>query len=171
MMIASIIAGIVNLSQVYPSLSLVLITLLPITELRASIPYGILALHMNWFYVFILCVVTNILLGLVLYLLIDKIVAVITYFRPIDKWYRKYIEKKQERIRIYVDRYGYIGVAVFIGIPLPGSGVYTGALVSYLLGLEYKKFVIACIVGVLVAGTMMTLISLTGLGLFLVKGI
>jgi uncharacterized membrane protein len=59
-----------------------------------------------------------------------------------------------------------LGVAIFIGIPLPGTGVYAAALGSNLIGLSYKKFIIADIIGVLIAGIIVTIITLSGRGLF-----
>jgi uncharacterized membrane protein len=59
-----------------------------------------------------------------------------------------------------VDKYGELGVAVFIGVPLPGTGVYSGALGSYLLGLNRRKFMIANIRGVVIAGAAVTAICL-----------
>ena len=56
-------------------------------------------------------------------------------------------------------------MALFIGIPLPGSGVYTGAFGSYLLGLDRRKFAIANVVGVLIAGA-----AVTGLCLLIQHG-
>jgi len=55
---------------------------------------------------------------------------------------------------------------LFIGIPLPGSGVYTGALGAYVLGFGYKRFIIASTIGVLIAGIIVTAIMLTGSELF-----
>ena len=143
-------------------LELVFVTFLPFLELRASIPYGILKLHMTWFDVFVICVITNILLGILIYFLLDKLVHIVIRIKPLGKIYHKLVERTQKRIAPYVEKYGEIGVAIFIGIPLPGSGVYTGALGAYLLGLGYKKFMIACIIGVLIAGTAVTLITLFG---------
>jgi len=145
-------------------LELIFVTFLPFLELRASIPYGILKLQMNWVDVFIICVITNIILGIIIYFLLDKLVHVVIRIKPIGKLYHKTVERTQKKIQKYVEKYGEIGVAIFIGIPLPGSGVYTGALGSYLLGLGYKKFIIACIVGVIIAGTAVTLITLFGTG-------
>ena len=51
---------------------------------------------------------------------------------------------------------GELGVAVFIGIPLPGSGVYTGAFGSYLIGLSKRKFAIANVIGVVIAAAAVT---------------
>ena len=147
-------------------LNLIWITFLPFLELRASIPYGILKTNLNWFLVFIICVITNIILGAILYLLIDKIIKIATKVKTVDKIYQRYVEKMQKKINQYVDKYGELAVAIFIGIPLPGSGVYSGAIASYLLGLNYKKFMIANIIGVLIAGIIVTIVSLTGAGIF-----
>ena len=141
-------------------IKLIIVTLLPFLELRASIPYGILGLGMNWMIVFFICVIFNIILGIGIYFLLDKFVHVVIRVRWIGKIYHKIVEKTQRKIRKYVDKYGEIGVAIFIGIPLPGSGVYSGALGAYLLGLKPKKFIIANIIGVLIAGVIVTSIVL-----------
>ena len=67
--------------------------------------------------------------------------------------------RTQKNIQKSVDKYGELGVALFIGVPLPGSGVYSGALGAYVIGLNFKKFIIADIIGVLIAGTIVTIIS------------
>jgi len=147
-------------------LNLIWITFLPFLELRASIPYGIFKTNLHWLLIFIICVITNIILGAILYLLIDKIIKIATKIKIIDNIYQKYIERMQKKINRYVDKYGELAVAVFIGIPLPGSGVYSGAIAAYLIGLKYKKFIIADIIGVLIAGIIVTIVSLTGIGIF-----
>jgi len=145
-------------------LELILITFLPFLELRASIPYGILKLDMFWPTVFIICVITNILLGILIYFLLDRVVHYFLRIRWIRRIYKRIVERTQHRIEKYVDKYGEIGVALFIGVPLPGSGVYSGALGAYIIGLDFKKFIIACIVGVILAGVAVTLITLFGSG-------
>jgi uncharacterized membrane protein len=147
-------------------LQIIILTFFPFLELRASIPYGILATDIHWLLVFIIAVIANIALGIILYLIIDKIIFVVRKIPFINRLYEYVIIRAQKRIRKYVDRYGDIGVAIFIGIPLPGSGVYTGALGSYLIGLSYKKFFIANIIGVLIAGILVTIITLTGSEVF-----
>ena len=144
------------------TLQMIGMTLLPFLELRASIPYGILFLKENWAYVFMICTITNILLGIILYPLIGKIIFIMTRIKFIDKIYQYYIVKTQKKVRKYVNRYGEFGIALFIGIPLPGSGVYSGSLGGYLIGLGYKKFIIANVLGVLVAGIIVTIVVLTG---------
>ncbi len=143
-------------------LMLILLTLAPFLELRASIPYGIFTTDIHWSIVFLICVVVNILLAPILYFLIDKFIHIFLKVKIIDKYYQKYVEKTQKKIRSVVEKYGELGVAIFIGIPLPGSGVYSGALGSYILGLSFKKFMIASVLGVLIAGIIVLVISLTG---------
>ena len=147
-------------------LTLILITLLPFIELRASIPYGILGTNLHWFIIFFVCVVINIILGIVIYFLLDKLLHLVLKIKVLDKIYQKAVVRTQKRIHKYVEKWGWIGLAIFIGIPLPGSGVYSGALAAYLLGLSYRKFIIANIIGVLIAGIIVTIVSLTGLEAF-----
>ena len=143
-------------------LELIFITFLPFLELRASIPYGILVKQMNITAVFLICVITNIILAPIVYIFLDKFIHVFFYFKPLEKLYHKYVEKTQKKIHKYVEKYGTIGVAIFIGIPLPGSGVYSGALGSYVLGLGFKKFMLAAVLGVLIAAVIVTAVTLVG---------
>ena len=149
----------------HPIIELILITFIPALELRASIPYGIL-IGMDVWLVVLVCLVANIILGILVYFLLDKFVHLVVKVKWIGKIYDKIVGRVQHRIKKYVDKYGEFGIAVFIGIPLPGSGVYSGALGSYLIGLKFKKFIIANIIGVLIAGTIVTLVVLSGSGLF-----
>lgn len=150
-------------------LILIGITLLPFLELRASIPYGILKTDLSWPIVFMICVAANAVLGPLVYFFIDKILHLFLRIKRIERIWTRTVEKSQKKIHKYVEKYGWIGVALFIGIPLPGSGVYSGAIGSYLLGLGYKRFTMASIIGVLIAGiavTAIVLLGVNGFGLF-----
>ena len=137
---------------------LVAVTLIPALELRASIPVGIFALAetVSWPVVVLICVVTNIVLGWVVFLVMGPVFTFLRKWRWFENRIWPILEKTQHKIHPYVEKYGEIGVAVFIGIPLPGSGVYTGAFGSYLLGLDRRKFAIANIIGVLIAAAAVT---------------
>ncbi len=159
-------------------LALIIVTFIPFLELRASIPLGILSskvelfnltlqgFGLSWPLVFITCVMTNIIVGPLVYIFLDRFVHYFLHSQLFFKYYNRKIEKTQRRIKPYVDKFGIFGVALFIGIPLPGSGSYTGALGAYLLGLSYKKFVLANAIGVIIAGTIVTILTLTGIALF-----
>jgi uncharacterized membrane protein len=147
-------------------LILILITLIPTLELRASIPYGILRADMHWWAVVLVCVVTNIVLGPLVYLFLDKAMTLLLRFEWLSGIYRRTVTRTQRRIQKSVDRYGEMGVALFIGIPLPGTGSYSGALGAYLLGVGYREFIIANVIGVLMAGTIVTAVVFSGIGAF-----
>ena len=142
------------------------LTLLPFLELRAAIPYGVLVLKMNWFTVFLIAVLTNMLLGPVLFIFVDKFIHLFLRIKFFDKWYSKYVEKSQKKIKPYVEKYGILGIALFIGIPRPGSGSYSGTLGSYLLGISLKKFTLANALGVLIAGILVMVAVASGNGIF-----
>ena len=145
---------------------LFLITMVPTLELRASIPYGILKYGMNWQTVFIICILSNIILAPLVWFFIHHIMHFFLKIKWIEKIYNKWVLRTQKRVKPYVEKYGTLGLAIFIGIPLPGSGVYTGGLGAYLLQYKFKDYLIASILGVLIAGIIVTIVTLTGSGLF-----
>ena len=140
-------------------LAIICITLIPTLELRASIPIGI-GMGVPWILVFIFAVLTNAILGTIIYKLITRFIHLLEENKKFEKFYSKMIERTQRKIHKYVEKYGEWAVAAFIAIPIPGSGSYSGALAAYLIGLSYKKFVISNIIGVIVAAIIVTLISL-----------
>ena len=130
--------------------------------MRASIPYGIFSTSLHWSLVFIVAVVANIVVASIIYVILDKFVNIFLRNKYLEKIYNLSVIRVRKNVYPFVDKYGEMGLALFIGIPLPGSGVYTGCLAAYLLGLDYKKTMIASIVGVIIAGVLVTFISLSG---------
>ena len=140
------------------------ITLLPGLELRASIPAGIFTTNLHWSTVFLAAVISNILLGAVVYAVLEKLLIFFQDYRWFKKPYNWYHKRVHNKIHKNVEKYGELGLALFIGVPLPGSGVYSGSLAAHLLGMNFKKFFLANIIGVLMAGIVVTLICLFGDG-------
>jgi len=152
-----------------PWLVIVVLTFMPALELRASIPYGILAAKEHWVPVVLLAIVVNIALGPVVYFLLDKFLHLLLRVKAIDWYWQRTIVKTQKKIHPLVEKYGTWGLAAFIGVPLPGSGVYSGAFGGYLLGFSRRDFYLATVLGVLAAAAIVTALCLTGvqIGLFL----
>ncbi len=146
-----------------------ILTLIPTLELRAGIPYGFLALSpvpYAWVYVVIVSVITNIFLGPFVYFILDKFAHLLRRIKIIDKIYIKKVSHIHKKIFPKTEAYGDIVLSLFIGIPLPGTGSYTGALAAYTLGIKPKHFFWINMVGVLIAGLIITLIMLSGSHLF-----
>ena len=140
-----------------------LVTFIPALELRASIPLGIIHYKvLPWPAVFGVCVLANAVMGIVVFLLIKRILPVVARNRVIGPLYARYVARTQRNFSKAVDKYGEWALAVFIGIPLPGTGAFSGALAAQLIGLRFRKFFVANFLGVLIAGVAVTAVTLTG---------
>lgn len=139
-----------------------MITLLPFLELRAGIPYGVFATELHWSVVFPASVAVNTTLGAALYLVLGRLKAAATKIAGVEKAYNYYVTRTQKRINPYIERYGWLGLAIFIGIPLPGSGVYSAVVGAHLLGMSFRRFMIANVIGVVSAGIIVLAVCLSG---------
>ena len=141
------------------------LTVMPFLELRASIPYGIV-LGYQWWLVFVTAIIFNILLAPITYFFWNKIIHLLKWIKPIGRLYEKTIVRVQKKSRKYVEKYGELGLAIFIGIPVPGSGVWSGALAANIFALKFRKYMVASIIGVLIAGIIVTIIMVSGSEVF-----
>ena len=144
---------------------IIMLTFLPFLELRASIPYGVVQ-GGHVFLVFVVAVLANFAIAVLLYYLLDSVVHIFLRIKWIEKLYLKVVIRSQKKVHKYVEKYGVFGLALFIGIPLPGSGVYSGALAAYALGFSARDYYRAALVGVLIAGVIVTLVSVSGMEVF-----
>lgn len=139
-------------------------TLIPGLELRASIPIGFfvegIRSSLGLPGVVAVCLVVNVLLGMAVFALMGVVESVLRKFNWFERKVWPFLESRREKLRPLVEKYGVWGVAVFIGVPLPGTGAYTGAVGAYLLKLDMKKFWVANFAGVLIAAILVTMICL-----------
>ncbi|MCI2000657.1 MAG: small multi-drug export protein [Clostridia bacterium] len=133
-----------------------IVSLFPIVELRGGIITGY-ALNLSLFRSFIIAYIGNLLPIPIILLLIHHI------FRFLKKTrYRKivdFFENKAMKKSGQVQKYGYWGLFLFVAIPLPGTGAWTGALVANLLGLDFKKSMLTIAAGVFAAGVIVSIFS------------
>lgn len=147
-----------------PQLLIFIISMVPFIELRGGIIVG-LALELPWYEVFPICFAGNIL----------PIPFVIMFGRKLLDWFgstglfgkfvAKYKKKLAEKSK-KVTKYGPFGLALFVGIPVPGTGAWSGALLAALLNLRLKLAVPAILAGLILAGTIITLGTSGVLGAF-----
>lgn len=132
-----------------------LVSMLPIVELRGGIPFGT-ALGLAPLPALIASIIGNIL----------PIPFIIVYIRRIFKWMRRHlpkldnlVSKMEQKAHLKgqkVSRYQYIGLWLFVAIPLPGTGAWTGALAAAFLDMPLRKAMPSIILGVITAGLIMT---------------
>ena len=134
------------------------ISMAPVVELRAGLPYGI-ALGLDYPLALTAALVGNMI----------PVPFIVVYIRRVFVWLRKHMEKMDRFITRLenkahlkgetVKKYGPIALLLFVAIPLPGTGAWTGALVAALLDMRLKNSVPCIFLGVCIAATIMTLIT------------
>ena len=134
------------------------ISMLPIVELRAGLPYGI-ALGLDYPLALTAALVGNMI----------PVPFIVVYIRRIFVWLRahfakmdSFITKLEEKAHLKgetVRKYGPLGLLIFVAIPLPGTGAWTGALIAALLDMRLKSAVPSIFMGVCIAATIMTLLT------------
>ena len=138
------------------------LTLLPISELRGAIPYAVangLDPMFTWFY----CVVLNAVVGPLVYIFLSTVHRFLINFNWYKKLFERFVEKTRHKVENKVRKYGYLGITLFVAIPLPITGAYTGTLGSWILGLEPKKTFLSVLVGVMISGTIVMVITYFGI--------
>lgn len=141
---------------------IILITIVPWIELRGSIPAGI-ALGENPLLVFALATIVNILMIFPIFLFLNLVFPFVENNHRIQP----FLLSVRARAGKYVDKYGFLGLALFVAVPLPGTGAYSGALAAYLLGIKKRRAIPAIALGVLTAGIIIAAISTGALALLL----
>jgi uncharacterized membrane protein len=156
--LCEVIQGFLSAHGIPDWLVVFIISLCPILECRLGMFTAISLLHMNPFFGFIISFLGNILPIPFILLLINQIFEWLKKVPYINKpiyWLEEKTLKKRDKI----DKYGVWGLLLFVAIPLPGTGGWTGALLASLLHLDRKKsFGVICI-GVFIAGLIISILS------------
>ena len=143
-------------------LLLFFLSMLPITELRLSIPVGIILFKLHWLLVFVICILGNAIVGAFLVYFLGILLG---YFNRINI-VNRFIKKAGNRAKSKYDRYDQNkrirdgALVLFVGIPLPGTGAWTGALLSHLIALNKEHSIKSIIYGLFLSGIIMTSISI-----------
>lgn len=153
---------------IYKYLIVFLVSMVPIVELRGAIPIAAgMGLPMVTSY--IICVIGNMLPVPIIFLFARKVLIWGADKKYIGKFFSWCIDKGErggEKLKSKAGRGLYVALMLFVGIPLPGTGAWTGTLAASFLGMDFKKSVIACMGGVLLAGIIMGVLSALGVSAF-----
>ena len=139
-----------------------LLSMVPIIELRGAIPLGA-GLGLPWYINYIVCVIGNFLPVPFILLFIRAILNWMKKVPKLDKiaiWLEARAAKKSDK----VNKYATLGLLVFVALPLPGTGAWTGSLVAALMEMRLKHSLLSVFCGVLIAGVIVTLIAYGALG-------
>lgn len=138
-----------------------LLSILPISELRGGIPFAI-AKGTDPITAFIFCVLANIVIIPFIFLFLDYLheyfLKIKIYRKTFDILLRK-IRRRKKKVEKDYQIYGIIALTFFVAIPLPVSGAWTGVLMAWLLNLKRGRSFLAISLGVIIAGIIITLVA------------
>jgi uncharacterized membrane protein len=141
-------------------------SMIPWLESRYIIPYSMLQLGWEWWQAFPIAIFGNVI----------PIPFILIFFRYVEKFLRNFkfwagimdwlFAKTRSRADKKIKRYEHLGLLVFVAIPLPFTGAWTGALIAYLFDLKFSKSLITIFIGVIIAAAITISLTLTGIYLF-----
>ena len=140
-----------------------IVSMMPVGELRFSIPFGLFS-GLHWLEAFIYSIIGNSLISLILFFLIYyyKIERIQNFFNKIPivgsifrKWQNSSIKKSQK-----INKWSYVGLALFVSIPLPVTGAWTAVMIATFLELKPIKSFLYISLGLVISGTIVTIICL-----------
>lgn len=143
------------------------ISMVPIVELRGAIPIALDYYNLNLFKSFIVCIVGNMLPVPIIYLFARKVLEWGKNKKYIGKFFTWCLLKGEKGGKKLQDTAGkslFFALFLFVGIPVPGTGAWTGTLAASFLDLDFKKTVVAVMCGVVLAGIIMAIFSYGLLG-------
>ncbi len=135
-----------------------ILAMLPVSELRGAIPYGVYS-GMPFMKVLLISIIGNLIPVIPLYFLLNRILLFLRRFRMgrrFSDWLVAHTLKKSKVIQMYE----MIGLIIFVGIPLPITGAWTGTIASVLLKLKFRYYIIGVVCGVLLAAVIVTVLTL-----------
>ena len=145
-----------------------LVSMVPIIELRGAIPYGVTFGLPLWL-TFIIAIIGNMLPVPIIYLFARKVLEWGQDKPVIGKFFSWCLEKGQQggvKLKKRAGKGLFWALLLFVGIPLPGTGAWTGTLAASILDMGLKKSTLACMGGVVLAGIIMGVLSILGVAIF-----
>ena len=142
------------------------VSMIPLIELRGAVPIGLSPLlgeALPLLPLYIVCILGNMLPVPFIFFFARKVLVWGSDKKIIGKFFRFCLEKGEnggQKLQEKAGRGLYFALFIFVGIPLPGTGAWTGTLAASLLNMDFKKSIIAIIAGVILAGIIMGLASI-----------
>lgn len=160
-----ILDNLVFLNNLPPELATLLISFIPIGELRAAIPIGIFTFKLSVYAAFFWAVIGNMI---PVFFLLWLLGPVTNWLRNNFKWAEKFFNWLFQRTRHKFEakylKYGALALMLFVAVPLPVTGAWTGALAAFIFGIPKKVSFLFIFLGVIIAGIIVSLISQGTLG-------
>jgi uncharacterized membrane protein len=140
----------------------ILLSLLPIAELRGGLPYAYLTGSPIWL-AYLVCVGANFFVGPIVFLFLETVHKWLIKWSLYEKLFEIAIRRVRRKTTNLIEKYGFWGITMFVAIPLPVTGAYTGTIAAWLFGLDKRKSLLAVLVGVCIAGFIVSIVVYFGI--------
>jgi uncharacterized membrane protein len=140
----------------------VALCLLPVSELRGGLPFA-LASGIPLAVALPVCLAANALVAPLVYLFLSTLHKLLSRWPLYLRFYNAVLARARSKVHAAVEKYGYWGLALFVAIPLPITGAYTGTLGAWVLGMQRRKTLLAVTAGVVVAGVIVATVTVLGI--------
>ncbi|MCK4331777.1 MAG: small multi-drug export protein [Dehalococcoidia bacterium] len=142
-------------------LIVVIVATLPFIELRGALPVAINLFGMPWYWAFCLSIIGNLLPVPVLLLFFESVTKVISKV-DIGKRLVNWVLERTRRHGTVIEKYERIGLILFVAIPLPVTGAWTGSIAAFLLGMKFNYAFLSILCGLIIVGAIVTSLCLLG---------
>jgi uncharacterized membrane protein len=147
----------------HPVIQTIIWSTLPISELRGGIPVGV-ALGLGIFAAFLIAVISNFFVIPIVFFFLDYLHEHFLKIKIYNKIFNKYIEKKRTKLEKHIGtKWEFVMLMLFVGIPLPITGAYTGTLLAWFFKVPRNKAYKALSLGILIAGIIVSLVVILGI--------
>lgn len=140
------------LAQLPPYLKYLALAVTPTIELRGAVPWAVQQGDTAYLP---LIVIANYLVFFPTYFILQWVYKHI----PEGTWLHRKLERVRDKAHPLVEKYGLLGIAFFVAVPLPGTGAYSGSAAAWLLGMDWRRALIGVIIGVSIAFVIVWAIS------------
>jgi len=154
------------MEEILEYLQIFLLSILPISEVRGAIPYGIAVLKLKALPVFLISLFGNLLIGFFLLFILEKLFSFLSLkFKILKQFFDWLFERTRKKFSPYHQKWQNLGLCLFVALPLPFTGAWTGSLAAFLFGIKKKGALISISLGVLIASILVLALTLLGVKL------
>jgi len=145
------------------ALTTFVLAMLPVSELRGAIPYAMTVGGMPWQQAFIISVIGNFVPVIPILLLLGPVSEYLRRWPVFDRFFDWLFERTRRKGKL-IERFEALGVCLFVAIPLPMTGAWTGAAAAFVFGVRHRLAIPAIAAGILIAGVIVTLVVTGAIG-------
>lgn len=146
-------------------LAVMVIGAIPVSELRGAIPVAIGIYHMEPLEAYFLSVLGNLIPVIPLLLFLEPVSDYLRRYRIFDIFFTWLFSRTRRNHTESFEKYGLLALTLFVAVPLPVTGAWTGCAAAFVFGIKFRHSFPAIAAGVLIAGIIVTVVTMTGMSL------